>query len=223
MATVQSSLSEIDDEQIAYRAVSRAAVASCILSLLGLLAFWFVPLMALPLAAILLAMAGRSAIHRYPDELTGKTLATVGLLAGISTLVAATATHLYIYNTEVPDGYERVSFSSLKSPYYGADIPPESAIELDGKQVFLKGYILPTSVASGSSTRFVLVPDIATCCFGSQPKGTHMVEVRLKEGAARFRLKQVKLAGTFHVTNQSHQLNSIETGFYQLDADIFRP
>ncbi len=207
-----------------YRAVSRSAVASIVLCILGLLSFWFVPLLVLPVSAVLLALVAGSQLRKYPDELTGKPLATVGFVTGAGTMILAAATHIYTYYTEVPEGYERVSFSQLKSPYFDADLPPESAVTLNGKQIFLKGYILPSSVASGSATRFVLVPDIATCCFGSQPKSTHMVEVQLQgDATARFRLKQVKLAGTFHVTDQAGALNGVETGFYRLDADVYRP
>lgn len=213
-----------DANEIAYRAVSRSAVASLVLCILGLLSFWFVPLLVLPMAAVLLALVARSQLKKYPDELTGKPLATIGFVTAAATMALATTAHIYTYYTEVPDGYERVSFSQLKSPYFDADLPPDSAISLDGKQIFLKGYILPSSVASGSATRFVLVPDIATCCFGSQPKATHMVEVQLQgESTARFRLKQVKLAGTFHVSNQAGAVNGVETGYYRLEADVYRP
>jgi hypothetical protein len=44
---------------------------------------------------------------------------------------------------ELPDGYQRIPFASLKSPDGGPETPPPSALELDGKRVFVKGYMYP--------------------------------------------------------------------------------
>jgi hypothetical protein len=195
-----------------------------VLCVLGLLAFWFVPLLVLPVVAIVLGLVSLTQFRRYPDEITGKPIAHLALVVGLTTLVGATALHIYTYCTEVPDGYERISFSQLKSPYIEADYPPESAMALNGKQVFLKGYILPTSVTSGTANRFVIVPDIATCCFGGQPKLTHMVEVQLTgDAVAKFRLKQVRLAGTLRVDSQIEPHATLQGTYYQLKADIYRP
>lgn len=218
------SLSHQEDVDV-YRAVSRSAVSSMVLSILGLLAFWFVPLLVLPSAAILLGLLSFAQFRRYPDELTGVPLAKVGVGLAAMTLVGATTLHIYTYFTEVPEGYSRVSFSQLKSPDPEVDVPPSTALELDGKPVFLKGYILPASVASGLTKRFVLVPDLATCCFGSmQPKLTHMVEVSLSgEQTARFRFRPVRLAGTLRVQEHLKPLDDLGGVYYQLHADIYRP
>jgi hypothetical protein len=216
-------LSTIDNDQ-EYRAVSRSAVASLLLGVLGLLGFSFYPMLLFPILAGVVGAVSLGQFRKYPRELTGKPLAQLGLGLGLATLAIAPAVHIYTYLTEVPEGYARVSFSQLKSPYIDADVPPPTALELDGKPIFLKGYILPSSIASSSVNRFVLVPDIATCCFGGQPKMTHMVEVTLdSETTARFRLRQVKLAGTFHVDEQADPQANMQGGFYQLKADIYRP
>ncbi len=206
-----------------YKAVSRAAVASCVLGVMGSLSFWLVPLLLLPMLGLVFALVGFRNLRRYSGELTGLPIAIAGLLMCVATLVVAPALHVYTYVTEVPEGYERVFFSQLKSPYIDADIPPDSAMELNGKQVFLKGYIHPTSIASSSARRFVLVPDLGTCCFGGQPKLTHMIEVTLNGDAfARYGMRQVKLAGTLLVDNQLKPLNDLQGVFYQLKADVYR-
>lgn len=225
MTDSQTALSSaaIEDDGI-YRAVSRSAVAAMVVCGLGLLSFWLVPLLILPAVAILLGFVSLGQFRRYPDELTGKPIALVSLLIGVVTFVGATSLHIYTYYTEVPDGYERISFSQLKSPFIELDYPPETAMALNGKQVFMKGYILPTSVTSGSASRFVIVPDIATCCFGGQPKLTHMVEVQLTgEAIAKFRLKQVRLAGTLRVDSRIEPHATLQGTYYQLKADIYRP
>lgn len=224
MSQADLSFSHHEEDEV-YRAVSRAAVSSMVLGILGLLAFWFVPLLVFPVAASSLALLSFSQFRRYPEELTGRPLAKLGLALGVMTVVGATALHVYTYLTEVPEGYSRVSFSQLMSPDPEVDVPPPSALELDGKSVFLKGYILPSTQASGLTKRFVLVPDLATCCFGSmQPKLTHMVEVSLSgEQTARFRFRPVRLAGTLKVQEQIKPLDDLGGVYYQLAADIYRP
>jgi hypothetical protein len=207
-----------------YRALSRAAVGGFVLGLIGLLGFSWYPILVFPVVGGFLAFIGLSNIRKYPDELTGKPFALAGGLLSLVTLAFAPALHVYTYLTEVPEGYERISFSQLKGQFIDVDVPPESAVALDGKPIFLKGYILPTSVASSSASRFILVPDLATCCFGGEPKKTHMVEVVLsQEATAKFRLRQVKLAGTLHVNPVPNSVEALQSGFYQLKADIYRP
>ena len=84
--------------------------------------------------------------------------------------------HTYIYLTEVPEGYTRVHFYELQQEAGGPDQPTEKAFEIDGQPIFLKGYIHPSS-GSGLLKRFILVPDLGTCCFGGQPKSSDMIEV----------------------------------------------
>ena len=53
-------------------------------------------------------------------------------------------------------------------------------MELNGKKIFMKGYVYPDGQRTNIK-RFVLVADLGTCCFGGQPKLTHMVEVTLRD------------------------------------------
>ncbi len=221
--SAQENLFESAADEGIYQAVSRAAVASCVLGVMGLLGFWLVPILVLPFLGVIFASVAFRNLARLKDELTGRPIAIAGLILNSLTLAIAPALHIYTYVTEVPAGYERINFSQLKSPYIDADLPPESAMELDGKHVFLKGYIHPTSIASNSARRFVLVPDLGTCCFGGQPKLTHMVEVTLNgDTFARYGMRQVKLAGTLSVDGQLKPVSDLQGVFYQLKADVYR-
>jgi hypothetical protein len=222
-SSVQENLFDSTGDTDVYQAISRAAISSCVLGVMGLLSFWLVPLLVLPILGLVFAIVGLRNLRRFSGELTGFPLAVTGMLLCGFTLALAPALHIYTYVTEVPDGYERVYFSQLKSPYIDADIPPDSAMELHGKQVFLKGYIHPTSIASSSARRFVLVPDLGTCCFGGQPKLTHMIEVTLSgDKFARYGMRQVKLAGTLLVDNQLKPVADLQGVYYQLKADVYR-
>ena len=208
-------------DNLVYQSVSRAAVASLVIAVFGLLSFLFVALLPVPVVALLLAISALLSIRKYPDELLGKPLALSGLAISGITLALAPAYHAYVYATEVPPGYERIAFSTLTSPTGAPDLPPPQALELDGRQVFVKGYIHPTSMDTPRAKKFVLVPDLGTCCFGGQPPLTHMIEVTLTGDALATRnLRRQKLAGTLHVNRTLKPIDGLEGVYYTLKADL---
>ncbi len=206
-----------------YQSVSRGALASLILGLLGVTAFLAPFLLILPLTGLVFAIVAFRAFNKFPDELLGKPIAVSGTLLCALTVGLAPAYHTYVYMTEVPEGYTRVSFGALESGVGEPDKPTAEALELDGQKVFIKGYIHPTSMDTLLSRRFVLVPDLGTCCFGGQPPLTHMIEVTLSgEQYATKSLRRQRLAGTLHVKPNLKPVNGLTGVFYQLQADILK-
>jgi hypothetical protein len=206
-----------------YRSVSRAAVLSVVFAVLGFLSWYFPELTILSVVGFVFGLVALWNFRRFPDELSGKPIAAVGTLLSLLVMIVSPARHTYIYYTELPEGYERISFSVLKSPLGAPDLPPQSALELDGKKVFLKGYIHPTSLASNAAKSFILVPDWATCCFGQQPPLTHMIEVRLRgDKFAQKSFRRHSLAGTLQVRPYIKPIDGLEGVFYELDADVFQ-
>lgn len=206
-----------------YQSVSRAAIASLVLGIMGLAAFPILVLIALPLLGVVMALIAFRGFQKFPEELLGKPLAIAGLLLCGFTCLLAPTYHTYVYMTEVPDGYTRVDFASLKSKLGEPDVPPGDAIALDGKQVFIKGYIHPTSMDTMLAKRFVLVPDLGTCCFGGQPPLTHMIEVSLSgDQHAQKSYRKQRLAGTLHVNPYMKPIDGLTGVFYQLQADILK-
>lgn len=206
-----------------YRSVSRAAVLSVVFAVLGFLSWYFPELTILSAVGFVFGLVALWNFKRFPDELSGKSIAIAGTLLSLLLMIVSPARHTYIYYTELPEGYERISFSALKSSIGAPDVPPESALELDGKKVFLKGYIHPTSLASNAAKSFILVPDWATCCFGQQPPLTHMVEVRLKgDQFAQKTFRRRSLAGTLQVRPYIKPIDGLQGVFYELDADVFQ-
>ncbi|MEO8269993.1 MAG: DUF3299 domain-containing protein [Aureliella sp.] len=211
------------EEAGVYQSISRAAIASLVLGILGLSAFSIWPLIALPLLGVMLALIAFRNFRKFPDELLGKPLAMAGLFLCGLTCILAPAYHRYVYMTEVPDGYTRVDFEALKSKLGEPDVPPVDALGLDGKQVFIKGYIHPTSMDTMMAKRFVLVPDLGTCCFGGQPPLTHMIEVSLSgDQYAQKSYRRQRLAGTLHVNPHMKPVDGLTGVFYQLQADILK-
>ena len=97
-----------------------------------------------------------------------------GFALSLIFLVTGVSYGYYVYVSEVPDGYDRISFETLKPNELqergGVLIPPEVQA-MAGKHIFIKGYIRPGSapVRTGID-RFLLVRDNNQCCFGDLSK-----------------------------------------------------
>ena len=212
---------EATDEVQQYRTLSKIAVAAAILANVSLLAFLFVPLLVLPVVATLFAAVAVVVTRRNADQLTGQSLALAALIESPLILVLAVALHVYTYHTEVPPDYDRISFYELNPhPGHPANPVPDTARTLNGKKVFVKGYMHPGVQSFGEIKSFVLVPDMKTCCFGGQPKPWDMIEVRLKEPVSYSRRPR-KVCGVLTVNEDQRELpGNIIGGFYELDAEI---
>jgi hypothetical protein len=128
----------------------------------------------IPILGIVVSLWSLSRIRRDPDYYTGRPIALLGLLLSLGFLVGGVGFGGYVFATEVPDGYERISFAGMKPNELqirsGVSIPPEIAA-LDGKRIFIKGYIRPDSIpVSRGIKEFLLVRDNNQCCFGDLSK-----------------------------------------------------
>ncbi|MBI2481548.1 MAG: DUF3299 domain-containing protein [Planctomycetia bacterium] len=206
-----------------YRAISKSAVVSFVLALLSILGLYSALLLVLALVAAILGVTGYRSVVRYPNELTGKTLALAGALLGACLFVGGIAKHSYVYATEVPDGYHRISFADLQPDKNDPRMPvPPQALELDGQKIFVKGYLYPDG-QQYNIKRFVLVPDLGTCCFGGQPKLTDMIEVTLEEPLqTAYSMSKRKLAGELKVDMSLKPVSGVNGVYYQLKANHLR-
>lgn len=209
----------VDNVAFPYRVVSKSAVISFVLAIFSLTGFLLAGLLLLAAIGLVAGWVSLAKIRRYPNEYSGKPIAILGLLLSGIILVTGTSHHAYVYATEVPEGHDRISFSQLQpEDPNGFVYPPHDAFGLDGRKVFIKGYMFPDSQKDNIS-RFVLIPDLGTCCFGGQPKLTNMVEVTLSDPLRlTFGRTKRRLAGTFHVNPQLKQVNGVGGVFYELDA-----
>lgn len=203
-----------------YRAVSKAAVVSLILGFLSLAGLLAPVMLVLPLIGIIFGAAGYFSVRRYPNELTGATLAKISTTVCLLLFVGGAGFHGYVYATEVPDGYERITFYELKPREESPELPfaPE-ALELDGKKVFVKGYVYPDGQQT-NIRQFVLVPDMGTCCFGGQPALTDMIQVTLKDPhRVSYSRRQRKLGGILRVDSRKKPVSGLDGVYFQLEAD----
>lgn len=207
-----------------YRTLSRAAVGSVLMLTIGLVGLVSAPFLVLPGLGVLCGVWAWRNLRRYPDELSGRPLAAFGIIGSIVVLVGGAAWHIHEYVTEVPDGYLRISFDDLQpkagpSPTDGLVIPTE----LDGQRVFVKGYVHPGVASLGYNKKFILVPDMGTCCFGGQPKLTDMIEVTiLGQKGVKYSMRKQKLGGILRVSNRVKRVaGGLTGGIYELEADYF--
>ena len=176
-------------------------------------------------AGVLLAILAIWQIRRSEGELSGAWIAKTGLAVSLAFTLAGGGWHGYVYATEVPEGYDRVSFTWLSNQ--GMVVEPSGArptdevAKLDKKKIYIKGYMYPVRQRHGL-TEFVLCKDNGDCCFGGQPKPTDMIAVKMKDGMTVDLLEQqlVGVAGVFHAqtVTQSGDLTSV----YMLEGTHFR-
>jgi hypothetical protein len=128
----------------------------------------------IPMLGIIVSLWSLSKIRREPEHYAGRPIALLGLILSLGFLVGGVGYGGYVYATEVPDGYTRISFNGMKPDELqqrnGVLIPPEIAA-LDGKKIFIKGYIRPDSISVSRGIKdFLLVRDNNQCCFGDLSK-----------------------------------------------------
>lgn len=213
---------DVDDLPV-YRSVSRAAVMSLVLAVVGLLGLMFPPLLVFAVAGLLLALVGLSTIRKYPDEYSGKLPAALGLLACGGILIGGIGLHSYVYATECPPDATRISFADLNPDNKNAPaVPPAEAVALDGKKVFIKGYVYPDGQGSDIK-QFVLIPDLGTCCFGGDPAPTDMVLVTLRDPQRTvYNMRKRKLTGILKVNSHLRPAAGVDGVYYQMDAELIQ-
>lgn len=207
-----------------YRELSKTAVVSVVFLVLGLTALWHPVFLVMPLLGVFFAVLALLGIRRYPEELVGRPIALAGLV-GCGCLVAGSiGMHSWIYATEVPEGYQRISFSDFR-PNPRKSLPWSEKVEaLDGKKIFVKGYIR-TSKRKYNLKNFILVGDFGECCFGGSPKITDVVAVSiLGDKTANYSWSVRRVTGTFRLNRQPLQLGDDEVPqvYYTIEADDVR-
>lgn len=171
-------------------------------------------------------------IRRAEGAVGGRKLTLLAFVLAVVFSIGGAAKHSYVYATEVPEGHERLNFSWLaKQEPYNEDGKlklADAALDLDGKPVFIKGYMYPTRQTEGI-TNFLLLKDTGQCCFGGQPKLTDMIAVEMQNGkTVNFPIeyqqqgvfRSVAVAGTFRANPITVDGQVIQ--LYQLEATHFQ-
>lgn len=214
----------VNDDFIEYRAISKAVVFSLVLSLAGVSGLLSAPMLALSLGAVIVGWIGIRQVRRYPQELTGLIPGYFSMVLGVLVFLGGSAWHGYEYATEVPENAQRVAFWELMASDRPGQPPiPPTALQLDGQRIFIKGYVHPAVQNSGMVDQFLLVGDMGTCCYGGQPKLTHMIEVKLTDSLKiKYSYRKRSLAGVLHVDPRPKAANGTQGACYYLVADYLK-
>jgi len=217
---------DLPTNEFDYRPVPVAAPVALFLGISSVIGLFGVPGLPVGLVGLFVGWRAFRTIRRSSGELSGGWLAATGMALSAMFFVLGTALHSFAYATEVPEGFARVNFTRdiSKKGFTVTDgeqsIHPEVAA-LDGKPVFLKGYMYPERKTEGL-TSFVFVKDNQQCCFGGQPELTDMILVEMDPGmTVDYHTSLVSVAGVFRAMapKKGDTLNTV----YKLDASFFTP
>jgi len=172
------------DDEFLYRPLSTMAIASILLGVLSALTFvagkdslqTCLMLCPIPVVGLFCGLKALAKIRQMPDQLSGRFPAIAGTVLSAIGLFGGLSYAGYVHATEVPSGYQRLSFINLrpdKVELVGKEVIPRDVKDLDGQTVFIKGFMRPgTHVSKGGTpvrnnvSRFLLVRDNNECCFG---------------------------------------------------------
>jgi hypothetical protein len=208
-----------------YRAMNPLAVASIAVGPLSIatifastLAGWLM-LTIIPLASVILGRMALKQIRKAPSEWLGRKLAWSGIAISAGLWLLGTCWILIAPSTVVPFGYTYIQYDNLQPDPNQPTMPiPQSALNIQDKKVYMKGYMQPRRQQTGIK-EFILCPTNGECPFCVRnPKPTEMVRVILQgDLEAFYTTRLIRVAGRFRVDTDDR------TGVpYTIEADILK-
>lgn len=202
-----------------YKQIGPLAVCSLVAAFLAILGFFWSTFIIFAIAGAVMGVLALRKILKAPEEIGGFALSTAGI--GLSILIGLSAViwQTWCYYHNAPPGYEIVDFNSMGLDAKTGKIP-EDILALDGRKVFVQGFMYPTNRNSGLE-EFTMVRTLAHCKFcdpGTNP--ADMIAVEMENGmTVNYRAnKKVNVGGIFHV-NPEFVSGEIP---YSIEANVFR-
>lgn len=94
---------------------------------------------------------------------------------------------------------------------------------LDNQRVALTGYMMPLTFENGLSTKFIMMKDLNTCCYGAVPSMNDYVIVTMKDkGVSPIQDIPVRLVGTFRI-EQKYESDYLVSLFVMDGEKFFGP
>lgn len=247
MATTEALLdppceTEAGGEEFAYRSLSLAAIASVVFGVVSSLTFaaasislqHCLMLCPIPVVGLICGFRALGNIKAMPDVLSGTRAAIAGIVMSSLGLFGGLAYAGYVFATEVPPGYQRLAFSDLKPDSVeakGSEKIPRDIKDLEGKQIFIKGFMRPGTHYSQSLTPvrhnvsiFMLVSDNNECCYGdiSTVKYFHKMDVVLDPNLfTDYSSSMFRVGGKLHI-DPPNRLKGESDPKFRLEADYVK-
>ena len=184
--TVNSSwANESSFDEFDYTPVSPWGPVALVLGIASLTGFIGLFGLVLAFVGVVVGLAAVIRIRSARGIVKGTSFALAGLMLSMLCLGLGSAKMVHAYQTECPEGYQRVNFpkeiSAKEFIYYGGArrLHPDVA-PLIGTTVYLKGFMWQTQMSEGLR-EFVFLKDNGECCFGGSPKPFDMMVVRMGE------------------------------------------
>jgi hypothetical protein len=99
----------------------------------------------------------------------------------------------------------------------GEEQIPADIWALNGRNVVITGFMLPTKLENGKATEFLLMANQMACCFGTVPDKNDWVIVRMPRGTEVNQDVPISFYGKLRVGAVFE--NGYLTGIYQMDAE----
>ncbi|MFN0199817.1 MAG: DUF3299 domain-containing protein [Planctomycetaceae bacterium] len=201
-ATSHSASRPVEFNEFEYRPMTPLAPITMVAGVCGSIALLGLVGIAIAIAGIMTGLLALWQIRKSNGVLGGHKLTMIGMTLSFVFLFSGMVKQVHSFATEVPEGFIKLNFTHdiSKKPFVYKDegfaIAPEVQ-QYDDKPIFVKGYMYPTKQKEGI-TKFILVRDSGTCCFGGQPPVTDMILVEMEKGkAVKYRVGLIAVAGTF--------------------------
>ena len=108
--------------------------------------------------------------------------------------------------------------------FEGEEIPelvlPERVTQLAGREVSIVGYMIPGETEGGKVRDFMLVRDLASCCFGGSPMPDEWIDVVMAPGEiAEYRpYLPMRTRGVLRLGGEQDEVG-FAVGIYRLEAE----
>lgn len=182
-----------------FREISPLAVTSLVFGILSFLTMFSWIMIFLPIIGIICGVVALREIRLTVGDMTGRGFAIAGLCCSIGLWTLGTGLDVFVLSNEVPMGYTAVDWKEIQ-PEKGTLAIPEEILKLNGKRVYIRGYMYPGR-QSMNIQQFIMVPSIQHCKFCSRAlKSTEMVKVEMGgDLLARYSLRATGVGGILRV------------------------
>lgn len=210
-----------------YKPVPMTAPVSLVIGLLSVTALVGVIGVLVAIAGIIVSMIATRKISKSAGMMSGRWLATTGLILSVLFFFSGTGVHAYAFQTEVPEGYSRISFSQQISKKKIGSIKGQVAVHRDilklkDKPIFVKGFMYPQKQVH-NLREFLLLKDTGECCFGGKPDQSDMILIKIPENKKGITHtdSRVSVAGDFRLRPDKTEEGLMP--IYSIDAVMVEP